>query len=237
MLFIPAHFQDCIKRSETVLVKQLMNKYRSVYVNNSYITKAFYEKLMAHYRFGMYEIHDIVHDLFKKVFLTMYGLLKSPQPTNSERKCASTYYDKVKAFGDAPRQIIPRLKRSIIAARTYLNAIRVGKTIVENLGDDKWLNGKCIRSTTNMIQCSMCPGYSSIKPCPWSCRKVFLRCLSPFNQLKHEWNKYLASLKNLGFVLTNRYSLDDVFSELPDDIDEAISHGYSSLLGKAAEVL
>lgn len=200
-----------------------------MYANNSHVTKSFYDKLRKHYRNGEYKINEVVDDFFKEVLKRMYVLIKGGKASDFDMDCVSSTYYKIQPFGRVPRQIIPRLERSIAAARSLIYSLQVGNTVVEKLSNDGWFSDKCLKSVTKMSQCSICAGYSNLKPCAGHCIDVFTECLSSLTEMEHVWDEYLSYLTFIGFKLSGEYDFDAITGELPYDISSGITNCQDAL--------
>ena len=207
-----------------------MEIYREVYANNSQVTKSFYNKLRKHYRNGDHKIHEIVNEFFIEVLKRLYLLIKPGQASSINLNCLTLTYQNENPFGEVPRQIVPRLERSITAARTMIHSLHVGKTFVEKLSDDRWFSGKCFKSATRMSHCSVCAGYDNLKPCAGHCSDVFSECLSSFYQIEQVWDDFLSYLDDLASRLIKSFSVNGAFGELPDDISEGIETCQNNLV-------
>lgn len=200
-----------------------------MYANNSYVTKSLYKKLRKHFKNGEYKIKEIVDDFFKEVLKKMYMLMKAGQASRIDLDCVASTYDKIDPFGVVPRRIIPRLERSITAARTFVYSLRIGKSVVERLSDHAWFSEKCLKTITRMNQCSLCAGYSDLKPCAGYCVNVFAQCLSLLIPIERVWDEYLTNLNYLAYKLTGEYDFEAVTGELPYDISLGIRNCQEAL--------
>ena len=232
-IFISDFFEAHLDSSERVLDREFTRLYKNVYANNSHVTKSFYNKLRKHFRNGEYKTNKIVDEFFKEVLKRMYLLMKAGQASYIDMDCVTSAYEKLNPFGKVPRRIIPRLERSITAARTLIYSLQVGKTVVEKLSNDEWFSDKCLKSVTKMSQCSICAGYNNLKPCAGHCIDVFTECLSSFTEMERVWDEYLSYLNSLGYKLTGEYDFDAVTGELPYDI----SHGINNCQGALAKII
>jgi hypothetical protein len=170
-----------------------------------------------------------VDDFFKEVLKRMYVLIKGGKASDFDMDCVSSTYYKIQPFGRVPRQIIPRLERSIAAARSLIYSLQVGNTVVEKLSNDGWFSDKCLKSVTKMSQCSICAGYSNLKPCAGHCIDVFTECLSSLTEMEHVWDEYLSYLTFIGFKLSGEYDFDAITGELPYDISSGITNCQDAL--------
>lgn len=226
--FVLDYFEGRIDSSDRALDKQFTRRYRQVYANNSHVTKSFYNRLRKHYKNGESKISDIVDDFFKEVLKRMY-LFMNGGTSEIDINCVPVTYDSIQPFGLAPRQIIPRLERSVTAARAMIYSLRLGKQVVAKLSDDKRFSNQCWKSITRMNQCSICAGYSNLKPCAGHCTDVFTECFSSLTEMEHVWEEYLSVLDDLSYKLTADYDFNAVTEELPNDISQGIDNCQDSL--------
>ncbi|XP_028405608.1 glypican-6-like [Dendronephthya gigantea] len=222
------YFEGRIDSSDRALDEKFTRRYRKVYANNSHVTKSFYNRLRKHYRNGESKISDIVDDFFKEVLKRMY-LFTQGGTSEIDVNCIPLTYDSIQPFGVIPRRIIPRLERSITAARTLIHSLHLGKQVVTKLSDDIWFSNECWKSITKMSQCSLCAGYSNLRPCAGHCIDVFTQCFSALNEMEHVWDEYLSVLDDLSYKLTTEYDFDAVTGELPSDISQGIGNCQDSL--------
>jgi hypothetical protein len=204
--------------------------YKKAYANNSHVTKSFYNKLQKFFRNGEYKINEIVDEFFSEVLKRMYLLVKGGTASRIDLKCVMSTYDKIHPFGIVPRQIIPRLERSLTAARVMVHSLHVGKAVVDKLSDGGWFSGKCSKSITKMSQCSICAGYSNLRPCAGRCIDVFTECFSKLTAIENVWDEYLSKLNYLGYKLTGAYDFEAVTGDLPYDISSAIRNCQDAFL-------
>ena len=222
-------FEGYIDTSDKSLDNEFTKLYKTVYANNSHVTKSFYNKLRKYFRNGEYKINEIVDEFFKEVLKRMYLLLRGGMGSRVNSTCVASTYNKIHPFGNVPRQIIPRLERSITAARVMIHSLHVGKTAVDKLSEAGWFSSECLKSVTKMSQCSICAGYSGLKPCAGHCIDVFTECFSKLTAVERVWDEYLSTLIRLGYKLTGEYDFEAVTGELPYDISDGIRNCQDAL--------
>ena len=222
-------FEGYIDTSDKSLDKEFTKLYKTVYANNSHVTKSFYYKLRKYFKNGEYKINEIVDEFFKEILKRMYLLLRGGKASHINSTCVASTYNKIHPFGNVPRQIIPRLERSITAARVMIHSLHIGKTVVDKLSDSGWFSSECLKSVTKMNQCSICAGYSSLKPCAGHCIDVFTECFSKLTAIERVWDEYLSKLIRLGYKLTGEYDFEAVTGELPYDISNGIRNCQDAL--------
>ena len=228
-IFIIDIFEGYIDSSDRALDKEFMKRYKEVYANNSHVTKSFYDKLREHYRKGENKISDIVNDFFKEVLREMYLLFRAVKVSRIKKNCIASTYSKLTPFGKVPREIISRLERSFTAARTIIEGLETGKSVVERLSKGKWFSGKCSKSVTKMSQCSICAGYNNLKPCAGRCIEVLTECFASLTEVEQAWDEYISNLNSLATRLKGEYEFEAVMGELPYDISEGIENFQQAL--------
>ena len=129
--------------------------------------------------------------------------------------------EKVQPFGDVPKTLTIQLQRSLVATRTFSQALHEGKKILGKILAVQ-ATDSCSSALTKMSFCPACHGLPDIQPCSNYCLNVMKGCLAHHAELNDSWDRVVDSLISVGEKLIGPFNLDAVVENIHIEISGAI---------------
>lgn len=105
--------------------------YGLLYQTNSAIFTNLFEDLREYYKGRDSNLLDVFDNFFNVLVQRMFQLLNTGYSyTDDYLDCISENIDELKPFGEVPAQLSVQVKRSFIAARTFVQGLSVGRDVI-----------------------------------------------------------------------------------------------------------
>lgn len=152
----------------------------------------------------------------------MFQVLNSQYQFNDlYLKCIGTYMDDMKPFGDIPDKLTAEIKKSFIAIRAFVQALKIGNEVTKNMLKAE-LALECSKALMKMTYCSHCQGLPHLKPCNNYCLHVMKGCLTYHMEINTSWIDYIESFLMLSTRLENSFNIESVVDPIDIKISDAI---------------
>uniref|UniRef100_A0A2S2N7R1 Glypican-6 n=1 Tax=Schizaphis graminum TaxID=13262 RepID=A0A2S2N7R1_SCHGA len=135
--------------------------------------------------------------------------------------CVSESMSEVAPFGDVPDKLSAPLKRSFVASRTYVQALKIASDILANI-NKMAPTQECLVGFTRMTQCPACRGLQDSKACNGYCLNVMKGCLAYHSQLDQDWNAFLDIMEKVKKRLLGPFNIELVVIPINVKISEGI---------------
>ncbi|XP_023933709.1 glypican-6-like [Lingula anatina] len=196
--------------------------YGQLYQQNAHIFNDLFTDLRSYYRGRNINLLDALENFFATLFQRMFQLLNAQYELDqSYLGCVANTMDKLNPFGDVPQKFSQQLKRSFVAARTFMQGLAIGRDVILQVGKIQPCHN-CRKSLMKMMYCSYCSGLPTIKPCNNYCLNVMKGCLAYQAELNSEWNKYINELIKVANRLMTSFNIEQVVDPMDVKISEAI---------------
>jgi len=108
--------------------------YGTLYEQNSAIFSKLFQDLRSYYTGTDHDLVDVMDRFFSTLMQRMFVLLNS-QYTFDEKylSCVVEHVDKLNPFDDVPSKLSVQVKRSFVAARTFLQGLTLGREVLQNI--------------------------------------------------------------------------------------------------------
>ncbi|OCT95470.1 hypothetical protein XELAEV_180131531mg, partial [Xenopus laevis] len=127
-------FRELLKNAEKSLNDMFVNTYGMLYMQNTEVFQDLFTELKRYYTGGNVNLEEILNDFWARLLERMFQLI-NPQYHFSEDylECISKYTDQLKPFGDIPRKLKVQVTRALIAARTFVQGLTVGREVANRV--------------------------------------------------------------------------------------------------------
>lgn len=214
---------DLINKSAFDLDDMFKKTYGELYMQESHIFSDLFRQLQLYYSGGRdLDIIKVFDKFFKILMQKMFSLLNAQYSfSNSYLKCVVEHMDSLKPFKDMPQKLSNQVKRTMVAARTFYEGLKVGRDFVTALQKVK-VSQSCIRDHARMTVCLHCSGLNNVRPCSSYCSDVMSACYAPYHQLEFPWDNYLGQMRKVMERLEGPFHPVGIISPINVKISEAI---------------
>ncbi|RWS29106.1 glypican-6-like protein [Leptotrombidium deliense] len=221
-LYFTAFSRELLRNSKEEFNRTFVKTYGKLYTQHAYIFIKMLTDLERYYSQGGVDLSKVFDVFFRKLYRKMFQVMHLQYTLNEQYlRCVDENMDVVKPFGEVPKKLTIEVKRSLVATRTFTqalsNAADVVKIVMEIDATDE-----CTRSIMQMTYCPHCQGLPNLKPCSNYCLQVMRTCLSMHRELDSEWNNYVDALLLLSNRLETSFNIESVVNPIAIRISEAI---------------
>jgi len=112
----------------------LIKRYGLLYEQNAQLFLDLFHDLQTYFRTGSVDLSDALDIFFEKLFLRVFVLFNAQYVFDEEYEdCVAENTKTVAPFDDIPHQLSSRVKRSFVAARTFVRALAFGRDIMTDM--------------------------------------------------------------------------------------------------------
>lgn len=215
-------FRRLMNDSRVSLDSMFVRTYGVLYEQNSFVFTDLFAALERYYGDGQADLEAVMHHFFTTLYKHMFMVLNSQHRFDKDYlKCVAKHMEGLRPFGDVPTKLTQQLRRSFVATRTLLQALRHGAELSRSLKEVE-LPGSCSGIVTRMLECNKCQALPRLKPCNAMCGSVLHVCLSQYGVLDPEWQQYISRLTDLIGRLEGSFNIESVVSPINVKISDAI---------------
>ncbi|KAM7418108.1 hypothetical protein PAMA_017650 [Pampus argenteus] len=217
-------FRELLKNAELSLHNMFVRTYGMMYVQNAELFKNFFEALTRYYVSGgaAVNLDSMLSDFWADLLERMFRLVNVQYEfDDAYMECVSRHTEQLQPFGDLPRKLGIQLKRSFIAARTFVRGLALMPEVFNKVSTVS-ASPSCVRAAMKMLYCPYCSGQVALKPCENYCLNVMRGCLANQADLDTEWNNFLDAMIGLAERLEGPFNFESVMDPIDVKISEAI---------------
>ena len=197
--------------------------YGSHYVMNTKLFMDLFVDFTYYYNGRNSDITNVMETFFASLMRRMFQIMNMQfQFSNSYLDCVSQHAKELKPFGDEPEKLIPQVKKSLVQARTFSQALHLGRDVVSTLGSAVSSSKECENQLIALKYCSWCKALTSLKPCHKFCTDVHRDCLANVVKVNPYWQEFLNTLSDLVARQTGPLNIQDVIGPINLKISFAI---------------
>ncbi|KAM9320774.1 glypican-6 [Gastrophryne carolinensis] len=217
-------FKLLLENAERSLNEIFVKTYGLLYTQNSEVFQDLFMELKRYYTGGNVNLEEMLNEFWAHLIERMFQLI-NPQYHFSEDylECVSKYIDQLKPFGEIPRKLKAQVTKALVAARTFVQGLTVGREVA-NKGSKLSPNAGCIRALVKMQYCPFCHGLPMLKPCKNYCLNVMKGCLANQADLDIEWNLFVDAMLLVADRLEGPFNIESVMDHIDAKISEAIKN-------------
>jgi len=196
--------------------------YGVMYQNNAQVFQNYFDDLKVYYDKGILSPVDSTNSFFNSLYQKMFKVLNGQYSFSGiYLNCVSENMDILKPFGDVPRKLASSVKRSLVAARALVKALRTGHEIANQM-TKVTPSEECLTAVQQMHTCSACKGLPDLQPCNGYCVNIMKGCLAYHYEIDELWNKYIESLMSLSERLAGPFNVEMTIEPISIKISDAI---------------
>lgn len=216
------YFLELLNRSEASLQSSFQSGFGSLFFQMSKVFQDLYSELRRYYRGSNVNLEEALNEFWARLLDRLFKAL-NPQYSIGEEylECVAKQSEKLKPFGETPRELKTKITRTVIAARTFVQGLVISGEAVRKVSQVS-LSTECVRAVMKQTYCPHCSGVAFAKPCSNYCRNVMKGCLANQADLDTEWRNLADAMLEVVDKLSRPYSVDSVILSLPKRIAEAI---------------
>ena len=221
--FCLGYFRGLIKKSQQELHTMFEKIYGSHYVQNTKIFMDLFVDLTNYYNGATSsDVTNIMNTFFTNLMRRMFAIMNGQfQFSDKYLDCVSQHMEKLTPFGDVPEKLTPQVRKVMIHARTFTQALHAGRDVIHML-ENAISSKDCKNQLIKMKYCSWCKAMTSLKPCFKFCTDVHRDCLADISKVNTQWQRYIAALNEILGKQTGPTNIQDVMTRLHLKISFAI---------------
>jgi hypothetical protein len=105
--------------------------YGLLYQQNSHVFTSLFQDLRSYYKGKDMSLTSALEHFFKRLFSKMFELLSVPHKFSDQYlDCVTSQMENLKPFGDVPGKLSTQVKRSFVAARTFVQGLAIGRDVI-----------------------------------------------------------------------------------------------------------
>jgi len=196
--------------------------YGVMYQKNAEVFQEYFQDLKIYYDKGTLNPADSTSSFFNTLYQKMFKVLNAQYTFDGlYLSCVSENMDQLRPFGDVPRKLASAVKRSLVAARALVKALRTGHEIANQMTKIS-PSKECLTAVQKMSSCPACQGLPEVKPCNGLCINIMKGCLAHHYEIDELWNKYIESLMSLSERLVGPFNVEMTIEPISIKISDAI---------------
>ncbi|XP_051918484.1 glypican-6a isoform X2 [Hippocampus zosterae] len=216
------YFLELLDNSERSLNGLFSRTFGKLYMKNSEVFQDLFTELKRYYTGGNVNLEEMLNDFWARLLERMFQLFNSQYHfTDDYLECVSKYSDQLKPFGDVPRKLKAQVTRALIAARTFVQGLMVGREVANRVAKVN-VAPTCVRALTKMLYCPYCRSMPGLKPCQNYCQNVMRGCLANQADLDLEWNTFTDAMLLVAERLQGPFHIEAVIEPIDLKISEAV---------------
>ncbi|XP_022336642.2 glypican-6-like [Crassostrea virginica] len=215
-------FTALLDKSRTDLHSMFVKTYGLLYQQNSQVFTSLFQDLRSYYKGNDMSLTGALDVFFKKLFSKMFELLSVPHKFSDQYlDCVTSQMQNLKPFGDTPGKLSTQVKRSFVAARTFVQGLAIGRDVILEVLKIPPTEA-CNKALMKMMYCPHCRGLTQTKPCNNYCLNTMKGCLAYHSELNSVWNDYIEAMKQLASRLEGPFNIESVVDPIDVKISDAI---------------
>lgn len=142
-------------------------------------------------------------------------------------ECLKNNVRVIMPFDNAPQRLTDFLNKKLLPIQQFLRGLQnIGRVL--DVVDNVDLSNECSSALVKMSYCSLCDGYSDVKPCARYCDNILSSCLEPYNHIEVQWSSFIKKLGKFNRLLANSLDAFHMFKTFQELVSESISHASHS---------
>ncbi|KPM10777.1 glypican-like protein [Sarcoptes scabiei] len=232
--------------------RMFSDTYGILYDRHSFIFNDMFHNLEKYYNDGSIDLDQSMREFFSILYKKMFEELNAQYAFDAVYlNCTVAHMEEMMPFGELPQKLILQVRRSFVAIRTFVQALKYGSDILKTIMELPITNSceNRLRQIGYCQQCSTSQSYhsnhnhhhqhspysqaqsrssiganSGTNPiCQSSCVQTIERCcLSCRTHLNREWNKFLFEISRLASRLKTSFNIEHIVSPIHIQISDAI---------------
>lgn len=215
-------FTELLQNAKKDLHEMFVRTYGLLYRENAEIFTQLFDDLLEYYKGTDKSLTNTLDSFFENLLSRMFQLLNVQHKFDDQYlKCVTSKMDQLKPFGDVPQKLSSQVKRSFIAARTFVQGLAIGRDVILEVAKLRPTSA-CTKALMKMSYCPQCRGLTQTKPCNNYCLNTMKGCLAYHAELNNLWNDYIEAMKQLAVRLEGPFNIESVVDPIDVKISDAI---------------
>ncbi|XP_029930449.1 glypican-1b [Myripristis murdjan] len=217
------YFLDLLNRSEVALQETFTQAWGPLYSQNAQVFSDLYTELRRYCRSANVNLEEVLNDFWTRLLEKLFNQANRQYLIGEDYlECVSKQMETLRPFGDTPRDLTPKITRTFVAARTFIQGLVASGEVVRKVSQVQ-LSHECMRAMMRMTYCPHCRSMASARPCANYCSNVMKGCLANQADLNTEWRNLADTLMQVANRFDGPSGVDVVILSLPNGISEAMS--------------
>ncbi|XP_028400982.1 glypican-1-like [Dendronephthya gigantea] len=229
-------FHDVLERTSESTIDWLQTQY--VKTNIAQYTKPHIRTLFHELRTSVAtkNLQNSTATFFRNFYPVVYQYMVSKKKHPEEYSdCLKDNMQVISPFKDIPQKLTAVLMKKLLPVQRFLRSLQTIRNILGAI-DNIELSEECSSALVKMRYCSLCDGFSNVKPCLNYCVDVVSVCLEPYSRVEGKWSSFIGKLDNLRDPLAKSLDASDMFSSFQESLSESISHAsHSNVAAKVSK--
>lgn len=124
-------FTELLDKARADLHEMFVKTYGLLYQQNAQIFTQLFDDLRGYYKGKDKNLAEVMDSFFSKLLQRMFELINANYKFDDNYLvCVTERMNDLKPFGDVPQKLSLHVKRSFIAARTFVQGLAIGRDVV-----------------------------------------------------------------------------------------------------------
>lgn len=216
------YFLELLNRSAIGLHETFTQTWGLLYLQTSQVFSDLYTDLRHYYRGSNVNLEEVLNEFWARLLEKLfYQANKQYSIGEDYLECVSKQIETLRPFGDTPRAMKLMVTRTFVAARSFVQGLKVSGDVVRKVSQVK-LSPVCMRAMMRMTYCPHCRGMASARPCANYCSNVMKGCLANQADLNTEWRHLAETMMQVAGRFDGPTGVDNVVLSIHSHISEAM---------------
>ena len=173
-------------------------------------------------------VQNSTRTFFKNFYPIIYQDIVTKKKLPGEfAECLKDKVLVIKPFKDVPQKMTTFLIKMLLPVQQFLRSLQTIGHVLD-AADNVELSDGCKSALVKMSYCSLCDGFSDVKPCPQYCLNVVSSCVVPYTEIEDTWSSFIQDLDNFRELLAKSLDASVMFARLQKLLSESRSHASHS---------
>jgi hypothetical protein len=173
-------------------------------------------------------VQNSTRTFFKNFYPIIYQDIVTKKKLPGEfAECLKDKVLVIKPFKDVPQKMTTFLIKMLLPVQQFLRSLQTIGHVLD-AADNVELSDGCKSALVKMSYCSLCDGFSDVKPCPRYCLNVVSSCVVPYTEIEDTWSSFIQDLDNFRELLAKSLDASVMFARLQKLLSESRSHASHS---------
>lgn len=222
-------FQNSLQQTAASLLDSLQSQERRYIAQQVTPTiRTLFEELQMSVTNKELNVENCTTTFFKNLYPFVYQYVANRNKLPGEfAQCLKENIRAISPFENVPPTLTAFLLKKLIPVQVFLRSLQTIGHVVDAI-DNVELSEECSFALVKMSYCSLCDGFSDVKPCLQYCTDVISSCLKPYSVIEEHWSSFITKMEKFRNVLAKSLDALNLFTRLQELLAESLSHASHS---------
>lgn len=221
-------FQNSLQQTAASLLDSLQPLGRHIAQQVTPTVRTLFEELQMLATNKELSVENSTATFFKNLYPFVYQHVAVRKKLPGEfAQCLKDNVHVISPFENVPSTLTAFLVKKLTPVQVFLRNLQTIGHVVDAI-DNVELSEECSLALVKMSYCSLCDGFSDVKPCLQYCTDVISSCLEPYSLIEKHWSSFITRMEKFRNVLAKSLDASNLFTKLQELLAESVSHASHS---------